>query len=57
MPDEEEIGRGPRHHLTADLEGGGTHDGAPQTGGEQANENDEEDDDEPARAGAPAPRA
>ena len=56
MADEDEIGSGARNELTADLIGGGTDDGAPQTGREEGNQENEEDDDEPARRGAPAQR-
>lgn len=50
MADQQEIGRGPRDDLAADLVGGGTYDGAPETGGEENEEKDEEEDEEPARA-------
>ena len=54
MADQQQIGRGARDDFAADLVGGGTHDGTPETSGEEHDEEGEEDDDEPARAGAPA---
>lgn len=54
MADENQVRRGARNQLTAHLVGGGTDDGAPETGSEEPDQDDEEDDDEPARSGAPA---
>ena len=45
---------GTRDDLTTNFVRGRTHDGAPETGSEENDEDGEERDDEPARAGAPA---
>ena len=56
MADEDEIGGGTRDELATDLVRGGTDDGAPETGSEECDQDDEQNDDEPARGGAPAQR-
>ena len=50
MPDQEEIGAGARDDFTADFVGGRPHDRAPETGGENHDENEEQEHHEPARA-------
>jgi hypothetical protein len=56
VANEDEIGRGTGDELTTDLVGGRTDDRSPEPGGEETNQDDEEDNDEPARGGAPAQR-
>ena len=56
VANEDEIGRGAGDELTTDLVGGRTDDRSPEPGGEETNQDDEEDNDEPARGGAPAQR-
>jgi len=54
VADQQQIGRGTRDDLAANLVGRRTDDGAPEAGGEEGDEEDEQQNDEPARACAPA---
>ena len=51
VTDEQEVGGGSGDDLTLDFIGGRPEDGAPQAGRERRDQDDEEDDQQPARAG------